>query len=311
VNIERPDRRKAQFSAELIAPLRFDKQLRDAMEHTYSVHGDSVYQAGYLKANDSAIYSWCEDNDINLNAKAKTKLLDTKMWLKQHNVYQVAEELLEEFGDKEYDDFNEFKDDVDATIKNFNSKKSADLKKSLKEEATKVTPAEKKTVLDAVSWYDESAVKVIKKVVKFKQEKLDELLHHLDCEQTNLGDFGYFATGNKNEFTVYEPNSDLRDAESVPLNYMYTSKNDQAKDTDNSEIHQYFLDEVKKHVTEAWINLDSTKIGYEISFNKYFYQHKPLRVMEDVATDIITLEQKAEGLISDILGVDISKVYGV
>ena len=98
VNIERPDRRCAQFKPELIAPLRFDKQLREPMEHIYSVHGDSVYDAGYLKANDVAIYSWCEDNDINLNAKAKTKLLDTKMWLKLRNVCQMAEELLEAFG---------------------------------------------------------------------------------------------------------------------------------------------------------------------------------------------------------------------
>ena len=60
---------------------------------------------------------------------------------------------------------------------------------------------------------------------------------------------------------------------------------------------------MQPHVGEAWINLDSVKIGYEISFNKYFYRHKPLRALEDVAADIITLEQQAEGLIVQILGV--------
>ncbi len=303
VNIERPDRRKAQFRSKLITPLRFDKALREPMEHIYSVHGDAVYESGYLKANDSAIYSWCEDNDINLNAKAKTRLFDTKMWLKLRNVYQMAEELLEEFSDKEYDDFNEFIDDVDLTIRN-----NANYKKSLNEEVLKITHAEKKTILDAVSWYDENAVKVIKKVVMFKREKVDELLHHLDCKQTELADFGFFSTGNKNEFTIYEANSVLRDAESVPITY------NQDKETDylleKREIHQYFLDEVKPHVTEAWINLDSTKIGYEISFNKYFYQHKPLRAMDEVANDIINLEQKAEGLIADILGVELTDVQG-
>jgi type I restriction enzyme M protein len=291
VNIERPDRRKAQFSSESISPLRYDKQLQEPMEHIYSVHGESVYETGYLKANDSAIYSWCEDNEISLNAKAKTKLLDTKMWLKLRNVYQMADELLNEFGNKEYNDFNEFKHDVDLAIKKLISQK--------------VTPAEKKTILDAVSWYDENAEKIIKKVVKFKPEKLDELLHHLGCKQADLADFGYFPINNKNEFTVYESNSDLRDAESVSLTYL------EGKATNNSEIQQYFLDEVKPHVDEAWINFDSTKIGYEISFNKYFYQHKALRAMDEVATDIITLEQKAEGLIADILGVEIAKVHGV
>jgi len=56
-------------------------------------------------------------------------------------------------------------------------------------------------------------------------------------------------------------------------------------------------------VAEAWINLDTVKIGYEISFNKYFYRHKPLRSLDDVTRDILALEQKADGLIADILGV--------
>jgi len=55
-------------------------------------------------------------------------------------------------------------------------------------------------------------------------------------------------------------------------------------------------------VNEAWINLDSVKIGYEISFNKYFYRHKPLCSMEAVAADILALEKQAEGLIAEILG---------
>ena len=68
------------------------------------------------------------------------------------------------------------------------------------------------------------------------------------------------------------------------------------------DIHRYFIAEVKPHVDEAWINLDSVKIGYEISFNKYFYRHKPLRSMETVAAEILELEKQAEGLIAEILG---------
>jgi len=54
-------------------------------------------------------------------------------------------------------------------------------------------------------------------------------------------------------------------------------------------------------VEEAWIDLDKTKIGYEISFNKYFYRHKPLRNIEEVAEDILDLEERSEGLIHEIL----------
>jgi type I restriction enzyme M protein len=76
----------------------------------------------------------------------------------------------------------------------------------------------------------------------------------------------------------------------------------------NDNIHRYFLAEVKPHVAEAWINLDSTKIGYEISFNKYFYRHKPLRTMEEVARDNIALEKLAEGLIANILGITVDQI---
>ena len=83
-----------------------------------------------------------------------------------------------------------------------------------------------------------------------------------------------------------ETESDLRDSENIPL-----------KET----VHDYFLREVKPHVDEAWIDLDKTKIGYEISFNKYFYQHKPLRTLDEVTADIVELEKASEGLIAEIL----------
>ncbi|MGI9282280.1 MAG: hypothetical protein ACR2PX_21980 [Endozoicomonas sp.] len=166
----------------------------------------------------------------------------------------------------------------------------------LKQGGISLTASEKKTILNAMSWYDETAAKVVRKTLKLKDEKLDALLHHLSCTEDQLADFGFYATEKAGEFITYEPSSDLRDSETVPL---------------KDEIHGYFLKEVKPHVDEAWINLDSTKIGYEVSFNKYFYQHKPLRSMTDVAKDIVALEKQAEGLIADILGLEVTEVSGV
>ncbi|MCY1314221.1 hypothetical protein D9M70_648370 [compost metagenome] len=68
---------------------------------------------------------------------------------------------------------------------------------------------------------------------------------------------------------------------------------------------------MQPHVTEAWINLESVKIGYEISFNKYFYKHQPLRSMDEVAREIVLLEQQTEGLIAEILGLEVKDVLGV
>ena len=102
-----------------------------------------------------------------------------------------------------------------------------------------------------------------------------------------MPDYGYNPTANADEYIIYDSDSDIRDTESVPL---------------KENIHDYFLREVKPHVDEAWINLDATKIGYEISFNKYFYQHKPLRDLAEVSKDILELEKENEGLIMEILG---------
>ncbi|MCH8492996.1 MAG: type I restriction-modification system subunit M [Idiomarina sp.] len=289
VTIERPDRRKARFTSDAIAPLRFDKQLSKVMTHLYSEYGESVYEtSGYgpcgnksfLQSIDKEILSWCEDNDISLNAKAKTKLLDVKYWLKLQSLLEAAEQLMANIGQEEFDDFNHFKVLFD---------------KALKALGIKLSSPEKNAILNAVSWYDESAQKVIKKLQKLSGDKLDALITRYDCQVEDLSQYGYFPTGKQNEFITYETNGDLRDTESVTL---------------GQSIYQYFLDEVKPHVDEAWINLDSVKIGYEISFNKYFYRHKPLRSLEEVATDIINLEQKAEGLIAQILGVKVAEVQG-
>jgi type I restriction enzyme M protein len=280
VNIERPDRRKAKFTPEAISSLRFDKSLSEVMENLFTEHGEKVYEKGYLKALNKDILEWCDDNDISVNAKAKAKLLDEKYWKKLLDILEAANLLMAEIGSTEFDDFNIFKDKVDEV---------------LKAQKIKLSAPEKNAILNAVSWYDESAVKVIKKVVKLTGDKLATLLEHLDCSQGQLPDYGYFPTGKAGEYVTYEPNSDLRDAESVPF---------------NDQIHRYFLAEVKPHVEESWINLDSVKIGYELSFNKYFYRHKPLRSLEEVAADIISLERKAEGLIAQILGVDVAEVQG-
>jgi type I restriction enzyme M protein len=80
VTIERPDRRRAAFSAERLEPLRFDKSLREPMEHLWKEHGETVYERGFLKENSKVILAWCEHNGITLNAKARAKLLDIKYW---------------------------------------------------------------------------------------------------------------------------------------------------------------------------------------------------------------------------------------
>jgi len=149
-----------------------------------------------------------------------------------------------------------------------------------------LSSSEKNAILNAVSWYDANAEKVIKGTTKLAGEKLGNLLNHLGCKENQLANYGYFPTSKKGEYLQYETESDLRDTENIPL---------------KENIYDYFLREVQPHVAEAWINLEVTKIGYEISFNKYFYKHKPLRNIEEVTADILALEKESDGLIAEIL----------
>ena len=45
------------------------------------------------------------------------------------------------------------------------------------------------------------------------------------------------------------------------------------------------------------------KVGYEISFTRYFYEPKPMRALEEIRADILALEQETEGLLGEIIGV--------
>jgi len=269
VSIERPKRLKAQFTAELIAELRFDKSLREPMVWAYETFGEKAYSE--ITKHEKEITEWCEKNELNLNSKQSKTLVSEALWTKQLELLNTATDLMKTIGTDEYNDFNVFKEKVDE---------------ALKAKKVKLSASEKNAILNAVSWYDASAEKVIKGTVKLTGDKLKELLEHLNCKETELADYGYFATNKKGEYLEYETESDLRDTENVPL---------------KENIYTYFLREVKPHVVEAWINLDATKIGYEISFNKYFYRHKPLRAIEEVSTDILKLENLSDGLIREIL----------
>lgn len=269
VTIERPKRLKAQFTEERIKDLRFDKTLQEPMEWAYNSFGVEVYQK--LAELEDQLVRYCEQEDIELNTKKRKALLSKEIWTKQLEIFEAAQTLFKQLGTKEYTNFNLFQDEVN---------------KVLKAQKVKIGASQLNQILAAVSWYDETADKVVKKVQKLSGEKLNELLHRFSCGVDQLPDYGFFPTGKKDEYTIYESESDLRDFENIPL---------------KENIHSYFLREVKPHVEEAWIDLDKTKIGYEISFNKYFYQHKPLRSLEEVAAEIRELEKENDGLIADIL----------
>ena len=83
----------------------------------------------------------------------------------------------------------------------------------------------------------------------------------------------------------YEPDTELRDFENVPL----------AEDVD-----AYFEREVRPHVPDAWMDRDKDKIGYEINFNRHFYKYTPPRPLEEIDADLKKAEEEIMRLLREV-----------
>ena len=127
--------------------------------------------------------------------------------------------------------------------------------KTLKLLNLKLDAKTQKTILTAISWKNEDAVPVIK-----KQEK--------------------------DGTVIYEPDSDLRDTENVPL---------------DEDMQTYFEREVLQYVPDAWIDHSKTVKGYEISFTRYFYNYVPPRSIEEITAEILQLEKETDGILQEIV----------
>ncbi|MDM6736189.1 SAM-dependent DNA methyltransferase, partial [Enterobacter hormaechei] len=190
---------------------------------------------------------------------------DASTWLRDKALMVVAQRVQKALGSTVFDDHNEFRTRFDT---------------ALKAQGDKLGAPEKKAIYKAVSWRDETAPPVIAKRSKLKTS---------DFFEPGF-DGAYLETVGKDRFMVeYEPDSELRDTEQVPLKEL-------------GGIDAFFEREVLPHAPDAWIATDKTQIGYEISFARYFYKPAPLRTLEDIRADILALEQQSEGLLHKIVG---------
>ena len=135
-----------------------------------------------------------------------------------------------------------------------------------------------RVIVRAVSWREESAPPVIAKLHKPGKGITANPLH------------GFYETtvAGKRALVEYEPDSELRDTEQIPL-------------LEDGGIEAFFRREVLPYTPDAWIKADATKIGYEISFTRHFYQPQPLRTLAEIRADILAVEEEAEGLLDELL----------
>ena len=101
---------------------------------------------------------------------------------------------------------------------------------------------------------------------------------------------GLFAAtiNGKPAVVEYEPDAELRDTEQIPLQQ-------------EGGIEAFLQREVLPWAKDVWYRPDSVKIGYEISFNRYFYQPRPLRTLAEIQADILSLQSEAASLLPDFM----------
>ncbi|MBL7648026.1 MAG: SAM-dependent DNA methyltransferase [Candidatus Hydrogenedentes bacterium] len=275
VTVERPLRLHSQFSLKAIETLRFtsgDEDIRTVLNEEF---GDLLFENFPKVATqvEARLADWGSDEEEGddeeggstkkgLPEKKKKKLLDPKTWERDGRLVEAATKLRAALGDQPFEDHNVFRDRVNA---------------ALKDGGIKLGAADLKQIFKAVSWREESAPPVIAKVHKPGKIKADPLRGLVEA-----------TVDGKSAIVEYEPDSDLRDTEQVPL-------------LEEGGIEAFIRREVLPYTPDAWIKESATKIGYEISFTRHFYKPQPLRTLEEISADILAIEKEAEGLLDGLL----------
>ena len=67
-------------------------------------------------------------------------------------------------------------------------------------------------------------------------------------------------------------------------------------------IDAFIQNEVHPYAPDAFVKPGSEKVGYELSFTKYFYKPVQLRTLDEIAADIRAIEKETDGLLDEIIG---------
>ena len=230
-----------------------------------------------------ATYVWVLTNRKPAHRKGKVQLIDATNWFRplRKNLGKKNCELGDEDVDRICSVFQDFEETEESKI--FDNEAFGYWKVTV-ERPLRIVGAEPNRPhkiaevkeLKATGERSEAAPPIVRKV--HKRGTADPLRGRFE------------ATVNGRAAVVeYEPDADLRDTERVPL-------------TEEGGIEAFLEREVLPYAPDAWYKPESVKIGYELSFNRYFYKPEPMRPLEEIRADILTLETQTEGLLAEIMG---------
>jgi type I restriction enzyme M protein len=159
----------------------------------------------------------------------------------------------------------------------------------------------------------EYTAKEIKELIKTAERAEDgslviKKIHKAGTKPCPLRGLFEFLIAGKPRVVEYESDTELRDTEQIP--FLECPACHQGGYLPNEEdtktaIENFLRREVIPYAPDIWYDSSSVKIGYEISFNRYFYKPKALRSLDEIRADLIAVEKEVEGLLNEILGENI------
>ena len=277
VTVERPLRLHSQLTPKAIETLRFASGDEDIRSALYDEFGDALFDdfAKVKAALEKRLAEWGagdggdedegdeEATKKGLPEKKKKKLLDPKTWERDGRLVEAATKLQQ--GARR------------RRLRGPQRLPPQRVDDALDKAGIKLAAADLKQILRAVSWRDETAPPVIAKVHKPGKATPDPL--HGRFEATVDG---------KRCVVEYEPDTDLRDTEQVPL-------------LEEGGIEAFIRREVLPYTPDAWIDESKTPDRLRGQLHAPLLQAAAAAHAGGDRADILAIEKEAEGLLEGLV----------
>ena len=198
---------------------------------------------------------------VDLSQQRRDEFFDACLEAGEEQLGNVIRSLTPRLGEGPHLDFNRFLEAV---------------RDDMPLHGVRMTAKRKRLLQTSLGERDEAAAAVIKKV------------HRSGTVADPIRGSYEAGEGPERRVVEYEPDSDLRDTEQIPLQ-------------EERGIEGFLRREVLPYAEDAWYVVRSVKVGYEISFNRYFYKPEPMRTLDEIRADILAVERESAGLLSRIL----------
>ena len=269
--VHRPLRLMVQFTAKRVASLRFVSNNAALREELYKEFGNEVYppagRAGDKKATDK-LEQWLlnyfmQDNDEE-DASTSSASDEAAETIGISSLSKAKQKIVKQLCDTAV-----WQRDLD-----------------LMNHAKTLAEAFGDKLFDDFNVFEELLDKELKKQnLKLAAKDKKDLLSAVSWTDPKAA--AVIKKKHKDGTIEYVSDPALKDYENIPL---------------KEDTQTFFEREVIPFASDAWWNADETKIGYEINFNKYFYQYTPPRNKADIAADLFAIEHETENLLKEIVG---------